>query len=274
MRELSDSPPSLTDPVCQAPTQAQLESAVARHWLRELREPAHHLHRKYWEYAWLLQALAGRGLIAPGRRGLGFAVGREPIAAYLASAGVQVLATDGPGESIDCHWRETGQHAASREDLNLRWLCPPDRFAENVRFRVEDMRAPAADLADFDFCWSLCAIEHLGDLDQLRRFVTRSLAMVKPGGWVAHSGELFCGDANQTPPLAGPTIIPGPEHYRALAAELESAGHAVAPLNFNLGADPLDRIIDTPPYSLTRHLKLDYQGVATTSFGLLVQRQC
>ena len=49
-------------------------------------------------------------------------------------------------------------------DLNDRLLCPPARFDQLVTFRPVDMTAIPDDLAGFDFCWSSCALEHLGSL--------------------------------------------------------------------------------------------------------------
>jgi hypothetical protein len=46
----------------------------------------------------------------------------------------------------------------------------------------------------------------------------------------------------------------------------------VMPLNFQLGDDIVDQLIDMPPYS-DRHIKLNYMGTDTTSWGLIVQRQ-
>lgn len=270
MPEVCKKPAELLFPVCQASTQAQLESPVAQFWIQELREPPNRLHRKYWEYAWLLQVLATRGMIAPGRKGLGFAVGTEPISAYLASRGVGVLATDAPPGVGDGQWLASGQYAQSREDINVRWLCPPDKFKENVRFRYEDMNALSSDLYGYDFCWSLCAIEHLGSVQRLGAFVLRSLETLKPGGVAVHSGELFCGDGTQVPPVAGDTVIPRQSDYIELADMLESKGYRVEPLNFDLGNGPVDSIIDEAPYSLERHIKLNFRGVTTTSFGLIV----
>jgi hypothetical protein len=272
MLTILTNPPSLFEPVCQAPTLAQLQSEPARYWLNELRYPSNYSDRKSWEYAWLMQVLSYHGMLTPGRRGLGFAVGREPITAYLAGRGVNVLATDAPQSIVGEYWVETGQYARCVSDLNHAELCTPLILEEKVRFRSVDMNAVDADLHDFDFCWSLCAIEHLGNFELLEAFIFASVETLKPGGYAVHSGELFCGPDNRPPPSSGHTIHPTVEQYTGLAQRLQSAGHWVAPLNFNLGDDPIDHIIDQPPYS-DRHIKLNYSGVDTTSWGLIVRRQ-
>jgi len=43
------------------------------------------LHRKMWEWLFICESLAERGMLRPGRRGLGFGVGREPLVALFAS---------------------------------------------------------------------------------------------------------------------------------------------------------------------------------------------
>ena len=42
----------------------------------------------------LTVAMAGLGLLAPGRRGIGFGVGTEPLPALFANRGVEVVASD------------------------------------------------------------------------------------------------------------------------------------------------------------------------------------
>ena len=81
--------------------------------------PQHvNFHRKTWEWAAIAQALSARGMLAPGRRGCGFAVGREPLASVFARHGVDVLATDLAAADAGAHgWSSTGQHAASLDAL-------------------------------------------------------------------------------------------------------------------------------------------------------------
>ena len=57
------------------------------------------LHRKMWEWLFIAEALRERGMLAPGRSGLGFGVGQEPLVALFADAGCDVVATDQPHES-------------------------------------------------------------------------------------------------------------------------------------------------------------------------------
>ena len=47
----------------------------------------------------------------------------------------------------------------------------------------------SSDLSNFDFCWSCCALEHLGSLSAGMRFIERSLDTLRPGGWAVHTTE-------------------------------------------------------------------------------------
>ena len=106
-------PPSLADPVSQLCTEAQLIEPLYEELCAALGISAAR-HRKAWEFAWIAAVLRKAGLLQPGRRALGFGVGGEPMPAYLAGRGVEVLATDAPIERIAGQgWDSTGQHAAS-----------------------------------------------------------------------------------------------------------------------------------------------------------------
>lgn len=75
------------------------------------------LHRKVWEWISITQALRERGKLASGMKGIGFAVGQEPLASIFAASGAEVLASDlGVGDKA-AEWSRTGQHAASLDQL-------------------------------------------------------------------------------------------------------------------------------------------------------------
>ena len=68
-------------------------------------------------------------------------------------------------------------------------ICPEDEFRRLVDFRYCDMNNISSDLHEFDFCWSCCALEHLGSLSAGLRFIERSLDTLRPGGWAVHTTE-------------------------------------------------------------------------------------
>ena len=160
-----------------------------------------------------MQALQVAGMVRPGRRGLGFGVGVEPITPYLAAQGCSILATDLPSSAdASVAWNDTGQHAARLADLNREGLCPADDFAARVEFRAVDMNAIPDDFADFDFAWSSCAMEHLGSLQAGIDFLERQLRCVKPGGITVHTTEFNVSsnddDTRRRPHRAVPTARP------------------------------------------------------------------
>ena len=86
-------PPSFRRPVSQICTQAQFDSPAYHFWCRKIRETPR-IHRKQWEFCYILQALAMAGVLAPSCRGVGYGVGQEPLPAVFADYGCEVLATD------------------------------------------------------------------------------------------------------------------------------------------------------------------------------------
>lgn len=263
--------PSLRDPRSQACTQAQMEEAAYAYWCAAIGE-APRYHRKQWEFCYILQALARSGKLAPDMQGLGFGVGEEPLAALMAQRGVRVLATDlDHASAAALGWVETDQHAASKAALNARALCSPDAFDRLVDYRVVDMNDIPADLAGrFDFCWSACALEHLGSIAQGLDFVERSLACLVPGGVAVHTTEFNCSSDDDTLDFAS-TVLFRQCDLQQLAEHMRANGHRMA-ITFDLGDQPLDRHVDIAPYSADRHLKLQIEQWVTTSFGLIIHK--
>ena len=262
--------PSFTRPRSQACTAAQAQEPAYGYWSQRFGESPR-LHRKQWEFCFILQAAATGGVMAPGYRALGFGVGREPLPALFAASGMEVVATDLDAErAVQAGWSETGQHAAAVADMNLAGICPPDQFAALVTYRVADMNAIPPNLKDFDLCWSSCALEHLGDLDSGLRFVEASLQTLRPGGLAIHTTELNCSPGEDTV-SKGATVLYRRAHFEALAKRLRRRGHTLE-FNFSLGTQPPDQHVDMPPYSHDGHLKLALMGFTTTSFGLIVRR--
>jgi hypothetical protein len=251
--------------------QESLETAWFAAWLQRLRY-APRYHRKLWEYAFIGQALEERGLLRAGTRGVGFGVGSEPLSAYFASRGCRIVATemapDSPGAA---GWSSTGQYASGREALRAPGVCADELFDANVEFRLCDMRAIPADLSGFDFCWSACALEHLGTLESGATFVERSLDCLVPGGVAVHTTELNL-TSNEETPVDGPTVLYRRRDLEGLSARLAASGHEVAPFDFDSGNGVLDRYVDFPPYLLEPHLRLAIEGYASTSIAVIVRK--
>jgi hypothetical protein len=263
--------PRISPLASQLATQGQIDTMLYWRWCEEIRElPAH--HRKQWEYVFLLQALEETGMLRPGRRGLGFGVGREPIPSVLAARGCDVVVTDlGDAAASRRGWRETQQHSSSAEELHRPDICPLDVFRRRVQFRVCDMNAidPELKAGEYDFVWSLCALEHLGSLENGLAFVKQSLQCLRPGGVAVHTTEYNVSSDDQTV-ASGSTVLYRRSDVERLAAELRASGCAIE-LNLHPGDRPLDRYYDVPPYKSDVHLKLQLGEFVATSLGLLIR---
>jgi FkbM family methyltransferase len=268
---LDDPTPTLESPGSQLCTESQLREPVYRVWCDALREPPA-LRRKQWEYVYILQALAMRGMLEPGRRGLGFGCGREPLAAVMANRDCEIVATDLEATAAAGHgWIETDQHASALEDLNARGICDSEQFRQRVSFRTGDMNRISTELRDFDFVWSSCAFEHLGSIRHGLEFVVNAMRCLRPGGVAVHTTE-FNLTSNYHTIEAHNLVFFRRYDIEQLIRTLEHDGHTVAPLNLNPGLGPVDRYVDLPPYRREPQLRLRMDQYVFTSIGLIIQR--
>ncbi|HYZ31152.1 MAG TPA: class I SAM-dependent methyltransferase [Crenalkalicoccus sp.] len=271
-------PAALTSRICR---QADIEQDWLRHWCGRLRM-APLYHRKVWEDCFILQAVWEAGLLRPGARALGFAVGAEWLPAFLAGQGLSVVATDlDPGDARAGEWIRSGQHAAAAERLYQAHLCDRADFAARVGFRPVDMSAIPDDLArgGFDLVWSVCALEHLGTLQAGADFVRNAMRCLRPGGLAVHTTEYNLDAAGPTLERGG-TVLFQRRHLEALTAALAAEGHAMLPLDDAPGEAVFDRFVDLPPYPHEAdplgpleapHLRLSLEGFPATSVGLIVR---
>lgn len=262
--------PSLARPVSQACTRSQMDEPAYAYWCEQIRERPRE-HRKQWEFCYIAQVLATAGMLAPGRRGLGFGVGEEPLAAVFAARGAEVIATDlAPEAAAGTGWIETSQHAHGKDALNRRGICPPELFERNVEFRFADMNAVPQDWGKFDFIWSACAFEHLGSIARGGEFLRATARLLAPGGIAVHTTEYNCSSNDATLDHAS-TVLFRRRDFEGFAADVAELGCSTR-LNFHLGDLPQDQHIDIAPYSDDRHLKLELAGWVTTSFGIAFTR--
>jgi SAM-dependent methyltransferase len=280
----SESAPMSIGLGCKPTTQADIESKWLAVWATGLKIPVVY-SRKLWEFAYVLQALFEHDMMTPGRRGLGFGCGVEPLPSFLASKGVAITVSDAPPEhQVSTGWAKTAQYAASREQAYYEKLVDRSSFERLVDFCFADMRNIDGGLSNFDFCWSICALEHLGTIAAGMDFVENSLGVLKPGGISVHTTEFnFLHDDYTIDDWV--TVLPQRQHFQELSDRLTAKGHWVAPLDFEVGKGPIDRFIDMPPYPFqfpepqrgilsgnNNHLKLTCDGIPTTCFGLIVKK--
>ncbi|MBW2447965.1 MAG: class I SAM-dependent methyltransferase, partial [Deltaproteobacteria bacterium] len=275
-RDIPPEPPRIG--LCSKPTtQADLESDWVAYWCNQLGiRPVY--NRKIWELCYVLQAFSEGvpGFLSGGARGIGFGCGREPLPSLMAKLGHDIVATDlGAEASIGRGWAETGQHMGRADDAYHEAIVDRATFDQRVSARAMDMNRLDRDLdGQFDFCWSVCALEHLGSIDQGLDFIENSLRVLRPGGVAVHTTEFNYAEDSETIDH-WPTVLFQPRHFEQIAQRLERSGFEVARLDFDVGDAPLDRFIDVPPYldgPEATQLKLAIDGFRCTCFGLIVRR--
>lgn len=244
-----------------------------RYWCQALKEQPKY-YRKQWEFVFIAQALFERGLLRAGKKGLVFGAGQEPLPSLFASFGVQILATDQDAEgAVRSGWTATGQHTFDLSALNQRGICTDRMFSELVSFMPVDMNAIPTSLDnEFDFCWSACALEHLGSLEHGLAFIQNSLRALRPGGVAVHTTEfnLFSNADTFESEFCS--------FYRRRDIEdvigrLERDGFVVSPVDWTIGEGFAERVADFPPYGRGEpHIRLVAASYQCTSIGLIITR--
>ena len=248
------------------------DSDFGKLWQRNADEIVY--HRKLWEFVYIIHSLFERRFLTNHKRGLGFAVGMEPLPALFARWGCDILATDLESEKAEESWGATGQHC--HDDLavlNRSGICPPEQFARSVAYRNVDMNAIPDDLNGFDFCWSSCAFEHLGSIENGLTFVKNAMKTLKPGGIAVHTTEFNLSSNTKTIDHESNFVIFRRCDIERLIRELEDEGHQVEPIDLFAGRGVVDKFVDLWPYFRKgMHLKLLLCDYVTTSLGLIIRK--
>lgn len=260
--------------------EADIETAWLAYWAHRLRS-APFYHRKLWEDCFVLQALWEAGMLAPGRRGLGFGVGHEVLPSVLAAHGVRATATDLPAEDARAEvWSGTGQHASDIDRTFDPHIVERDAYRSLCEFRPMDMNDIPAELhGRYDFCWSVCALEHLGSIENGMRFIERSVQCLRPGGVAVHTTEYNL--QGEGPTVDNwPTVLFQRRHIESLGERLAARGARLLEVDFDTGRGVLDGFVDLPPYAHAApdwlrypdapHLRLSFGGFPVTSIGLVI----
>ena len=253
-------------------TQNQMESPWFTGWCQAMGIPPY-AHRKQWEFAYIAEVLNTFGLLEPGRRGIGFGVGREPLVSLFASRGVEVMATDLEADAREAiGWVKSGQHAEGGVEGMLRdGVIDLEELRRLVQWRAVDMSAIPDDLTGYDFTWSACSLEHIGTLQLGLDFIENSLKTLKPGGIAVHTTE-FNVFSNDETIEAGATVVYRERDMLALRDKLEAAGHEVAAFDFNRGEGLLDKYIDVPPYADEPVLRFQFGPYTLTSVAMVIRK--
>jgi len=264
---------------CETPT-IPLRSSLANrqdvialvHLLKHMKISPDAINRKAWEWVYIIQALSERGMLSPGKRGLGFAVGSEPLVSFFASNDVTITATDlDLSNEQTQYWSSTNQHVKELSQLLIPEICDIKMFKRNVSFAPVDMNCIPNTLKGFDFCWSSCAFEHLGSEKNGEAFILNTLNTLKPGGVSVHTTE-FNLTTDKSYQLQGDnpyTTVFGKSFFEGLYNKIVETGGCFAPLDFRLGNHPDEDYIYN--WEGTRnHFKLVLGEVIATSIGIII----
>lgn len=234
------------------------------------------LHRKLWEFVYIIQTLYENDCLKEGKKGLGFGVGTEPLPALFASMGCEILGTDLDINDVQAKaWADNNQNTKNDVNiLNAFNICPDDIFKKNVKYRSVNMNEIPDDLNEqFDFNWSSCALEHIGGLDKSLDFLINNLKTLKSGGIAVHTTE-FNLSSNKDTLLDPYCTILRKQDIENIIKKLENLGHFVYPINFKIGNYVADNYVDIPPYYQNNmHLRLNLDKYVTTSIGLIIRKK-
>jgi hypothetical protein len=259
-------------------TEADFRQDWFHYWADQLKvRPI--LHRKVWEDVYVIQCLWEYGMLQEGKSGLGFAVGREALPAYFVSRGALITATD--LESNDQRasgWIGTDQHAGELEELWKENLIDKDRFMRNCAFEPADMTSISSTFdARYNFCWSVCAFEHLGSIENGLQFVCNSMKTLVPGGVSVHTTE-YNFNQDETIDDWG-TVLFQKRHFEDLERRLRDQGDRMITVDFSSGNGIFDGYVDVPPYPTQHtvdlnvpaapHLRLSVDGFPATSIAII-----
>lgn len=231
-------------------------------------------HRKQWEWVYIIHHLIKSGMVASGKRGIAFGVGREQLPSLFASLGASVVCTDSPSTiGVASGWDTNNQHSSSLDHLFYEYIVSKDIFYDWVSFQPSDMNNIDPSLNDFDFTWSSCCLEHLGSLNAGIEFIVNSVEKVLKVGEVAcHTTELNLSSDVDTVEESPDTVLYRRKDILSLVEMLRERGHEVSTLAISPDTHYFDVHVDTPPYSDAPHLKLKLAGYVTTSVGIVLKR--
>lgn len=232
-------------------------------------------HRKLWEYVYITQVLEESGMLQEGKKGLGFAVGEEPLPSLFAAKGVDILATDlGLDGNTARMWAESSQNALGDiEKIFKPNIITKTLFDKKVRYMDLDMNRIPPNIGMFDFCWSSCAIEHVGGLELSKQFLKNMINVLKPGGIAVHTTEFNIWSNNDTEEK-GYSVIYRRRDFEEIQEYMKKNGCEMI-LSFKRTQHDADKYIPFPPYpddDIRNHLNLLVGNYASTSFGLIIKK--
>ena len=235
-------------------------------------------HRKMWEWCYIAATLKKARLLEDNRKGIGFAVGTEPLPSLFASEGVCVTATDLCADTDEAmNWSVDDQNAGSDVDnLYYKELCKKKLFYKNVEYYDVDMNYIPDEICNgqYDFCWSSCAIEHVGSLEKSKRFLMNMIKCLKPGGVAVHTTEFNLSSDVDTIEYGGSVIWRRrdveeiKDYFNSMGCNME--------VSYYRTDNEANNYIDLPPFKgecKPYHMNLVIDGYLSTSIALVIRNK-
>ena len=252
-----------------------LEAPFSQYWMQKIGEWPITYWRKIWEYVYICQGLYERGMLTEGKKGVAFGIGEEPLPDLFASFGCHILATDlNANESFAKAWIASNENAGGNlEKLRQKKICDKETFYSHVSYRDVNMNDIRKDIKEYDFCWSTCALEHLGSLKNGLEFIKNSIKSLKSGDIAIHTTEYNLYSNDNTLESSGLSVYRRKD-IENLIKDLQEQGHYVYPMDWHLGTNVVDHFIDLPPYQREiMHLRLLLQNYPCTSIGIIIKKR-
>jgi SAM-dependent methyltransferase len=163
----------------------------------ELEEPPC-FHRKQWEFAQIFRTLQALGYLSPRTCGLSMGAGQERLMYAVARRAGHLTAVDLYDSTSDWDTART-----SEPDRAVKAAAPFAIDPSSLSARRMDMRELAFADRTFDFCYSSCAIEHIGDRPDFLRHLREVRRVLKDDGVYVLTTEFHYGDET----------VPAPHNY-------------------------------------------------------------
>lgn len=165
--------------------------------LEELKENAR-FHRKQWEFAMIFLALRKYGFLTGDKTGLSVGGGNERVLYSIANQVKKLVVTDLYDENTSWDCARTGD--PKEFIINSKPFPVDDNKITALRM---DMRNLQFEDNTFDFCYSSCAVEHIGDFDDFVQHFDEVYRCLKEDGIYVFTTEF----------QFGKTTIKDPNNY-------------------------------------------------------------
>jgi len=154
----------------------------------DLREPAV-FHRKQWEFAIIFLTLRQQGFLAPDKVGLSMGAGREKLLYAIAPHVNRLVATD--LYEPEATWTTVRTDDPDKFIKAAKPWAVDDSKLLGLRMDMRHLEFPEN---TFDFCYSSCALEHIGEEHDFRQHLCEVYRVLKDGGLYVLTTEFTYGE--------------------------------------------------------------------------------